>query len=98
MGLWGNFFDLIFVKNAEDFELVQVLGLWVWKTLRWNCLSDSQEATGLASPQPLVLICCARALCVCCPSRPPELFQSTVYIFYFFKSKSLFENGLDCWT
>ena len=42
MGLWGNFFDLIFVKNAEDFELVQVLGLWVWKTLRWNCLSDSQ--------------------------------------------------------
>ena len=32
---------------------------------------------------------CARAAGRRCSSRPPELFQSTFYIFCFFKSKSL---------
>ena len=90
MGLWGNFFDLIFVKNAEDFELVQVLGLWVWKTLRWNCLSDSEKATGLASPQPLVLICCARALLGAAAPADHLNYFSQLFTFFISLNQNLF--------
>ena len=88
---WFNFF----VKNADDFKLVQVLGLLVWKILRWDCLSDCQEATGGASPQPFVLSA-VRARCA--SAGPADDLSCFSQMFTFFISLNLFEIGLNCWT
>ena len=68
-------------RNADDFELVQVLGLLVWKIPRWDCLSDSQEATGGASPQPFVLSA-VRARCASAAPADDLSYFSQLFTFF----------------